>query len=103
MYIPKICIPEICIETGRAEFGISGIGVFEIYIDFRTEFGISGIGVFEIYIDFDWARPGLQPCIHEMSIEIGLVEINISELVEVHLFEICPEMGPGPSSSESTS
>ena len=85
MYIHEICVPEICIEIGRAEFGISGIGVFEIYID------------------FDWARPGLQPCIHEMSIEIGLVEINISELVEVHLFEIFPEMGPGPSSSESTS
>ena len=30
-----------------------------------------------------------------MGIEIGLVEIDISELVEVHLFEIRPVMGPG--------
>ena len=86
MYIPEICVPEICIEIGRTEFGISGIGVFEIYIEF-------GLGE-----TCDWGT-----CILEIGIEIGLVEIYISELVEIHLFEICPEMGPGPSSSESTS
>ena len=35
-------VPEICFETGRT------------YIDFQTEFGISGISILEIYIDFDW-------------------------------------------------
>ena len=34
--------PEICFETGRT------------YINFQTKFGISGISILEIYIDFDW-------------------------------------------------
>ena len=86
MCIPEICVPEICVEIGRAEFGISGITVFEIYIEFgRGETCDCGTYLLEI------------------DIEIGLVEIYTFEFVETHLFEICPKMGPGPSSSKSTS
>ena len=65
MCIPEICVLEICVEIGRAEFGISGIAVFEIYFEFG---------------------PGetcdCGTCILEMDIEIALIEIFISELVE---------------------
>ena len=104
-------VPEICFETGRT------------YIDFQTEFGISGISVMEIYIDFDWARPATAgPASSRWASRLAWwrstslswwrstssrsaprwaqghrhrsLHQDILELVEVYLFEICIEIGP---------
>ena len=105
MYIPEVCIPEIGIEIGRAEFGIPGIG------SLRST-SIS-----------DWARPATAgPASSKWASRLALwrstslswwrstssrsaprwaqghrhrsLHRYILGLVEVYLFEIGIEIGP---------